>query len=437
MEWWALLLIFFGSMVVLMLTGLPIPFVFLLMNFTGVIMVWGLLPGLNLLTLSMRASVSNFALLPIPMFLLLGEVIFHSGLGFRMIDVFDKWMGRIPGRLGLLAVASGTLLSTLSGSSIGTTAMLGTILVPDMERRGYKKPMSIGPIIGSGGLAMIIPPSGIAVLLAAVAEISIGRLLIAGMVPGLMIAVLYATYIVGRCHFQPSVAPSYDVVTTPFLEKVKAAVRYVLPLGLIIFLVLGVIFLGISTPTEAAASGALGAFLMVAAYGRLNWEVVQKSIMGTVHVTVMVLMIILTATTFAQILAFSGAARGLMAFTKALPAAPIFIVMAMQAVMLFLGMFVGIVPLIMICAPVFFPLIEALGFDKIWFGLLMLINLEMAQTTPPFGTLLFVMKGVAPEGTTMGDIYKAGVPFLICDLIVMALVVALPGLVLWLPNLML
>jgi TRAP-type C4-dicarboxylate transport system permease large subunit len=175
---------------------------------------------------------------------------------------------------------------------------------------------------------------------------------------------------------------------------------------------------------------------MVAAYGRLNWEVVQKSIMGTVHVTVMVLMIILTATTFAQILAFSGAARGLMAFTKALPMAPIFIVMAMQAVMLFLGMFVGIVPLIMICTPVFFPLVKALGFDKIWFGLLMLINLEMAQTTPPFGMLLFVMKGVAPEGTTMGDIYKAGIPFLICDLIVMALVVASPGLALWLPNLM-
>jgi len=384
----------------------------------------------------MRASVSNFAMLPIPMFILLGEVMFHSGIGFSMIDVFDKWMGRLPGRLGLLSVASGTLFSTLSGSSIGTTAMLGTLLVPEMERRGYKKPMSIGPIIGSGGLAMIIPPSGIAVLLGAVAEVSIGKLLIAGIMPGLIIAVFYVTYIVGRAHLQPSVAPSYKVDPVPLWQKVKATIQYVLPLGIIIFLVLGVIFIGICTPTEAAATGALGAFLLVACYGRLSWKVVKKSIMGTVHVTVMILMIILTATIFAQILAFSGAARGLIAFTKALPIAPILIIITMQGVMLFLGMFVGIVPLIMICAPVFFPLVNALGFDTIWFALLMLINLEMAQTTPPFGTLLFVMKGVAPANTTMGDIYKAGIPFILCDLTAMLLVIIFPNIALWLPGMM-
>jgi len=370
------------------------------------------------------------------MFVLLGEVMFQSGMGFRMIDVLDKWLGRLPGRLGLLSVASATFFSTLSGSSIGTTAMLGTILVPDMERRGYKKPMSIGPIMGSGGLAMIIPPSGIAVLLAAVAEISIGKLLIAGMVPGLIIAFFYASYIIGRCYLQPSIAPSYEVTPTSLPEKLIGTAHYVLPLGLIIFLVLGLIFLGIATPTEAAASGALGSFLLAALYRRLNWEVVKKSIMGTVQVTVMVLMIILTATTFAQILSYTGATRGLIAFTTAMPLVPIAIIMAMQALLLFLGMFVGIVPLILICTPMFFPIVNALGFNPIWFGLLMLINLEMAQTTPPFGTLLFVMKGVAPPGTTMGDIYKAGIPFLLCDLTAMALVIAFPILALWLPGMM-
>ncbi|OGA12395.1 MAG: C4-dicarboxylate ABC transporter permease [Betaproteobacteria bacterium RIFCSPLOWO2_12_FULL_63_13] len=436
MEWWQLLIVFFGSMVGLMLTGLPVAFVFLLINLVGAILVWGFLPGLNLLTLSMRSSVSNFALLPIPMFVLLGEVLFHSGIGFAVIEVIDKWLGRLPGRLGLLAVASGTLFSTLSGSSIGTTAMLGTVLVPDMERRGYSKAMSIGPVIGSGGLAMIIPPSGIAVLLAAVAEVSIGKLLIAGIVPGILIAIFYAAYIVIRCRLQPDIAPAYEVAPVPLADKLRDTVIHVLPLGVIMFLVLGVIFLGLATPTEAAASGALGAFALVACYGRLTWSVVYKSIMGTVHVTVMVLTIILTATTFAQILAFSGAARGLMSFTMSFNVEPMMIALLFQAVLLFLGMFVGIVPMILITAPVFFPLVDALGLNTIWFGLLTLINLEMAQSTPPFGTLLFVMKGIAPKGTQLEDIYKAALPFLACDLTVLLLVMVFPDLALWLPAIM-
>jgi len=188
MEWWLALAIIFGSLVVLMTTGMPVAFCFMLVNVVGVFIFWGGTAGLSQLGLSIFSSVSTFAFLPVPLFILMGEVMFRSGLGLSMVDTLDKWMGRLPGRLGLLAVASGTLFSTMSGSTIGATAMLGSVLSPEMEKRGYKKPMSIGPIMGSGGLAMIIPPSALAVILACLAEISVAKILISGIIPGLIIA---------------------------------------------------------------------------------------------------------------------------------------------------------------------------------------------------------------------------------------------------------
>ncbi|MFC1902567.1 TRAP transporter large permease subunit [Chloroflexota bacterium] len=215
MEWWLVLIIIFGFLIGAMVTGLPVAFCFILLNFIGVYIFWGGEIGLSQLILSIFSSLAKFTLLPVPMFLLMGEVMFHSGMGLNMIDVLDKWLGRLPGRLGLLAVGAATMFSTMSGSTMATTAMLGTLLTPEMEKRGYKKPMSIGPVMGSGGLAMLIPPSGLAVLLAAVAEISIGRLLIAGIIPGLLIAFFYASYVIIRCRFQPSIAPAYEVPHFP------------------------------------------------------------------------------------------------------------------------------------------------------------------------------------------------------------------------------
>ncbi len=436
MEWWLALIVILGGLVFLMLTGIPVAFAFMVVTLVGALFYWGFPAGLNLFILNMRDSISSFAMLPIPMFVLLGEVMFQSGMGFRMIDVLDEWLGRLPGRLGLLAVGAATLLSTTSGSTIATCAMLGTLLTPEMEKRGYKKPIAIGSIMGSGGLAMIIPPSGIAVLLAAIGEISIGKLLIAGIIPGLIIASLYSSYIILRCKFQPSIAPSYEVTLPPLSKKVKDTVKYVLPLGFIIFLVLGFIFLGIATPTESAAVGALGSIILAVIYRRMNWEVMKKSIMGTVQVSVMTLMIIAAAITFSQILVFSGATHTLVRIVTGLPLAPMLIMGAMQVLLLFLGMFMSMTSIIMITIPIYMPIVFALGLDPVWFGLVMLINLEMATTTPPFGMLLFVMKGVAPAGTTMGDIYKAGIPFLLCDLITILLVMAFPILALWLPSIM-
>jgi len=418
-----------------MATGLPVAFCFILINLIGVALLWGGETGLRQLILTMWHSLANFSYLPIPMFVLLGEVVFRSGMAMKAIDVVDKWLGHLPGRLGLLAVAVATLFSTMSGSTIATTAMLGGALVPEMEKRGYKKPITIGSVMGSGGLAMLIPPSGLAVIWAAIAQVSIGKILIAGIIPGLIIALFYATYIVGRCWLQPSIAPAYDITPTPLLKKLSLTAKYVLPLSLIVFMVTGLILLGIATPSESAAMGVLGSIILAAAYRKLNWGMMKDAIMVTVKISGMILLILSGAKAFSQVLAYTKATRELIAWVTSLSLDPIVVLISMIFIILFMGMFMSGPPIMMITLPIFMPIVSALGFDPVWFGLIFLINIEMGATTPPFGTLLFVMKGVAPPGTTMGDIVKAGIPFLICDAACMVLVIVFPALALWLPNL--
>jgi len=424
MEWWLVILLIFGGLLVLFATGMPVAFAFLLVNVVGVFFFWGGEAGLSQLVMSISGSVATFVLVPVALFILMGEVMFRSGIGVDLIDVVDKWLGRLPGRLGIVAVGAGTIFSVMSGASMASTAMLGSLLVPEMQKRGYRPAMSLGPILGSGGLAMMIPPSGLAVLLAALAEISVAEILIGGIFPGLLMAIFYAMYIIGRCLFQPSLAPSYEVPHIPFLEKLILTAKHLLPIAFIIFMVLGLILLGVVTPSEAAATGALAAFILAAASRRLTWEVTKKSISSTIEITVMILMIISGAKAFSQVLAFSGAGAGMMDFAVGLPLSPIMLIIVLQAVLLILGMFMSVIAVMMITIPIMFPIIEALGFEPVWFGLLLLLNIEMASTSPPYGLNLYVMKGVAPPDTKMGDIFRAAVPFLVCDLIVMALMIA-------------
>ena len=436
MEWPLLLLLILGGLIVVMALGLPVAFSFILVNLVGAYLLWGGQIGLEQAVMSLWRSVSRFTLVPLPLFVLMGEVIFQSGVAPNMLDALDKWLGRLAGRLGLLAVGGGAVLSTLTGASMASAAILGSTLVPEMEKRGYKKSMSLGPILGSGGLAIMIPPSGLAILLGAIGEISVGKILIAIILPGVLMAILYAAYIILRCRIQPSIAPAYDVVPPRLSEKLIATAKYILPLGFIIFMVVGVMFLGVATPTEAAATGALSTFILAAAYKRLSWKMVKKSFRGTMEITLMMFLIISGATAFSQILAFSGATAGLINVTLGLPLSPIFIVVAMQVIVLFMGMFMEVVSIMMITIPLFLPVIYVLGFNDVWFAVILLLNIEMATTSPPFGLTLFVMKGVAPPDTTMGDIYRAALPFLYCDVIVMGLIIAFPAVARWLPVLM-
>ena len=287
--------------------------------------------------------------------------------------------------------------------------------------------------MSSGSLAAMIPPSALAVLLGAIGQISVGRILMAIIIPGLLLAAIFAAYIIIRCRLQPSIAPSYDVGTIPISEKLRDTVKYVLPQGVIIFLVIGVIFLGIATPEEAAATGALGMFILAAFYKRLNWKVTKEIITSTLATTGMILFILTGANAFSQILAYSGATGGLATFATELPVSPIVVIIATQVVLLILGMFIDPVSMMMVTLPIFVPVVISLGLDTVWFAVLFMINIGIGGITPPFGMLLFVMKGVAPPGTTITDCIKSGLPFVFLNLFALAIILVFPMIALWLP----
>lgn len=435
MEWWEALLPIVVALLALMALGVPVAFAFLAVNVVATYILWGGTRGWSQLILSIQLSVSFYGLVAVPLFILMGEVLFRSGIASRLMDVVDGWMGRVPGRLGLVAVASGALFSTLTGSSVATTAVLGKLLVPDMRARGYANPMSIGPILGSGGLATMIPPSALGVLFAAIAEIPAGPFLIAIVAPGALMAALYAAYIVIRCTLQPHLAPSYAPEPVPLRRKLINTVRYVLPIVVVVFLVTGLIFLGIATPTESAALGAAGALAVAYLFGEMNARSLKVALGSTLRTTAMMFMILAGSTAFSQILAFSGASSGLISTVSALQVDPIWIVVAMQVLLLILGTFMEPLSIMLLTIPIYYPITSSLGIDPIWFGAIMLLNMQMASTTPPFGLGLFVMRAVGPPDLKMSDIYKGALPFLGCDLIAMLVIILFPAFVLYLPSL--
>jgi len=436
MEWWLIISLLFGGMVLLLLTNLPIAFAFLVVNMVAAYFFLGGIPGLIGIVTGVFTSITTFTLLPVPFFILMGELIFHSGLGLNAVNVLDKWLGKLRGRLSILAVIMGVIIGALSGSTIATCALLGTILLPDMLKRGYSKNMSLGPLMGVGTVDALIPPNALTVVLASLANIDVGQLLMAGIVPGMIMSGLYLVYILVWCHIKPEEAPLYDVPHIPLKEKVTATLKYLLPLSFIIFMVIGFIFLGVATPTEAAATGTLGSFILALLYRCLNWEIMKKSVMGTVKVTTMIFMIIIVSTTYGQILAFTGAASGMTNFITHLTVPPILIIIGMLVVVLILGCFMETVAIMMITIPIYMPVVNAFGYNTVWFGVLMLIALETGLITPPFGVTLFVMKGVAPPEITMADIWRAVTPYVIVDVLCIVLVLTMPILATIVPSLM-
>jgi tripartite ATP-independent transporter DctM subunit len=435
MEWFEALALLVGSIMFLMALGMPVALAFLAANILGAWIFMGGERGIVGLLNNGWGALTTFALVPIPLFLLMGEVFFQTGLGQRMFSAIDRLLGRLPGRLSYVTVLGGTGFSTLSGSSMGSTALMGSLMVPEMGRRGYKKHMSIGPILGTGGLAIIIPPSALAVLLATLAQIDVGALLIAGVIPGLILACFYVATIYLQTRLDPEAAPPYDVPPISGGEKLMLLLRDVVPMvGLMVVIVIMMIN-GIVTPSEAAAFGALGVLILAALYRCLSWEAIRKSVRGALRVTLMAYLIVFGSATFSQLLAFSGASRGLISWATGFDFDPVVMLLVMFGVLLILGMFMEQISMMLLTVPIFFPLATNLGFDPIWFGLIMLLALEISFTTPPFGLLLFVMKGVAPPDTTMREIYRAAFPFILCSLLLVALLIAFPILATWLPSL--
>jgi len=418
-----------------MAIGMPVVFAFLASNLIGAWIFMGGEIGVMQLVRNAADSVQSFALLPIPLFIFMGEIMFHTGVAGRAIDAIDKLIARVPGRLSLVAIVGGTIFSSLSGSTIANTAMLSSTLLPEMYKRGYHSSIAVGPIVAVGGLAMLIPPSALAVLLGSVARIPIGELLVASIIPALIMATLFFGYIIIRCWRNPAIAPPYDVAQLSWRERTMPFLKFVLPLMSLFVVVVGSIIGGVATPTESAAFGAAGALLAAAAYRRLAWRSFVVSVRETLRFTVMTLFIIAGSITFSQIMAFTQASDGLSGLISGAGLSPLAVLLGMLGILLFLGCFMDQVSMMMITSPLFMPLAEQLGFDVVWFGVLMLMVLEISLATPPFGLLLFVAKGAAPD-TSMREIIVSVAPFIVIALGVVALLIAVPDLTLVLPRMM-
>ena len=435
MEWWMWFILIMGSFLVLLAIGLPVFLSFMAVNVVCIYILWGGATGMSQFVHSIFSSISTFVLLPIPLFIIMGEILVFSGVFVKAVDVLDLWMARISGRLCIITIGAATIFSCISGSAMACTAMLGSLLLPDMLRRGYHKSMAVGSCM-SGSLDMIIPPSALAVVLGSLADISIGRLLMSGLLPGFVMAGLYAVYILIRCKIQPSMAPPYTPKRVSWSEKIILTIKYVMPFFVIIVLVLGTILLGLATPTESAAIGTLASFILVALYKKLTWKVIIETVKGSLQITVMMFMILTGATAFSQILAYTGASQGLLKFVLGFELSPYAILAMMMVILLFMGSLMEPVAIMMVTIPIFLPIVKAFEWNPVWFGLLYLINMSVGMKSPPFGLCLFVMQGVVPPGISSMDVYKSVTPFILLDMVAITFFVLFPQVVTILPNLM-
>jgi tripartite ATP-independent transporter DctM subunit len=429
-------LLLLGGSTVLLFAGVPVAFSFLAVNLVGAALFLGGAVGLEQIVRNSVVAVANFSLTPIPLFVLMGEVLFHTGLALAVIEGIERLIRQVPGRLAVVAVVAGTVFSAISGSTIATTAMLGSLMLPVMLARGYHPAMATGPIMAIGAVDMLIPPSALTVLLGSLSGISISKLLIGGVVPGLILSVAFVGYIVARVLLDPKLAPATAIEPRTGWAKYRLLVLYVLPLISIFVVVIGAMSGGIATPTESAALGAIATIALAAAYRALSLSALIAALRGTVGISAMILFIILGATTFSQILSFSGATEGIVSAVFSRGLSPAAILAGMLLLLIFLGLFVDQVSMMLITLPVFMPILQRLDVDLIWFGILYLICMQVGLLLPPHGLLLMTMKGVAPPQVTMAHIFRAVVPYIVMSLLLLLLLIAFPGVATWLPTLL-
>ncbi len=437
MSWQAAAWLMLGGSTALLFLGLPVAFSFLVINLVGALLFLGGEAGLTQFARNSVASVASFSLTPIPLFILMGEVLFHTGLAVKVIDGVERLIRQVPGRLAVVAVVAGTVFSAISGSTIATTAMLGSLMLPVMLARGYHPTMATGPLMAIGAVDMLIPPSALTVLLGSLSGISISGLLIGGVMPGLVLSLAFVIYIIARVKLNPSLAPKTAFTEYQGWQKLRPFVQYVIPLVSIFVVVVASMSAGWATPTESAAIGAFFTMLLAALYGSLSMKNLVAALRGTAAISGMILFIIIGATTFSQILSFSGASNGLVELISSLGLSPLEVLAAMMLLLIFLGLFVEQVSMMMITLPIYMPLVAKYGFDPVWFGVMFLICMQLGLLLPPHGLLLMTMKGVAPPQVRMGHIFQAVLPYIAMSLLVLALVFFVPAVALWLPKVLL
>ncbi len=423
-------ILLFSGLIFLLAMGVPVAFAL-----GGISAVFAFILGgpnaLYIVATTTYREITDPNLITIPLFLLMGNFLFHSGISDRLFQALSYWLSGLRGGLAIVSVGVCVALAMCGGFGPGILTM-GLIAVPAMLKRSYDKSLALGSVMAGGVLGEIIPPSIIMIIFAYIARISIGRLFFGGAIPGLITACLYILYITIRCHFQPHLAPR-EAVEVTWRIRWAALKDIVLPV-LLVVLVLGSIFLGIATPTEASGVGAMGAFLICFVYGRFTWKVLSDSCLETLKISGMVLWILIGATLFGVFYTSAGAQSLVMELVKGMQVNRWLILGAMQVILLISGMFMDDYAVVTICAPIFVPIAKFLGFDPIWFSILFILNMQVAYLTPPFGWALILLKGVAPPGIQTKDIWRSVPPFVGIQLLVLIIAMVFPQVALWLPE---
>ena len=417
-----------------MVLGLPLVFCFGGISILFILLEWG--PrALYMIATTGYSTWTEYILIAVPLFVLMGALLERSGMADDLYGAMYKWMGPLRGGLAMGTVAICAVFAAMAGVSAVGTLTMGMIALPAMLKRGYDKLIAVGSISAGGTLGILIPPSVIMIIYASLAGESVGALFMGGVFPGVLIAGLFIAYIGVRSYLQPGLGPPVPLEERMYTwrERLISLRAIVLPVILIV-LVLGLIYVGVTTPTEAAGLGAFGALVIVFIYRRFSLQTLNSSLMTTLRITCMVMWILLGAKCFSHVYTALGAADFVREAIAGLGLNRWIIVIGMQLVLLVLGMFMDPGGIMVICTPVFVPIILDLGFNPIWFGILFTINMEMGYVTPPFGFNLFYMKSLVPPGITMGDIYRSIVPFVILEAVAIGLMMLFPEIVLWLPG---
>jgi len=415
--------------------GLGVPVAFALGGAGVIVILFAWNPGaLTMVALAAVDKLSGFAFLAIPFFIFMGIVLETAGLADDLFRMMFKWLGQLRGGLAVGTVLICTIFAAMTGVSGAATVTMGVIALPAMLKRGYQKEISIGCIAAGGALGILIPPSITMIIYGLIAPESVGKLFAGGVFAGLTLSALFIVYILIRSRLQPHLAPPLPPEERGGWSERFGTLKAVIAPIFLIICVLGTIFGGITSVSEAGAMGAAGSLLCAAIYRRLNWSMLKESCFRTLRLTCMVMWIILGATAFSTFISASGISRTIGDFVLALEVNRWLIVIGIEIVLVIMGMVMETTGIIMVTVPIFVPIIKALGFDPVWFGVLFIVNMEMGFLTPPFGYNLFYMRAVVPEGITMLDIYKSIVPFVLLQAIGLALCMLLPRIITWLPS---
>ncbi|OMH25932.1 TRAP dicarboxylate transporter subunit DctM [Motiliproteus sp. MSK22-1] len=424
----------FGCMLLLLIIGAPLTWALLSVGVGAAYFLWGP-AGLELLAISTFSSMDNFLLVALPMFIFMGLMLERSGITDALFDMINKLMGGAPGGLGMGTVIVCALIAAMAGVSGAATVSLGIIALPAMLKRGYDKKLATGTIMAGGALGFLIPPSVLMIIYAFLARESVGKLFAAGLMPGLMLAGIYILYIYIRAKLNPSLAPPIaEEDRVDWRGKVLSLKALILP-GTLIATVLSFIIFGVTSPSEASAVGAVGSIICAAIFRTLNWKVLKEVLTSTTKLMGMLLWITLAAVFFSKVYIGLGAGMVIEEFIEDTALSPYWVIVAMLACYFLLGMFLDDFAIVFITVPLFVPIVDSLGFDTIWFAVLFIISMQSAYLTPPFGYNLFYMRSVAPPSITIYDLYKAAVPFVLLQIVGLALVVMFPQIALWLPEL--